>query len=467
MNKVLLTISLLLPALLLYPDPIIMEAEYGIDIKPNFEITRNSEASGGYALHYGEGAGGIFGIHAHSDQEIELGTALYPFELEKDGQYYVGARVFWMDKCGNQIRASLDNGEMFRINSRDREKHTFQKWYWQISGPFQLSKGRHDLKLIADEDGPWIDQVCIYADGDAAPEGIQEMNWPALFQKESSKPVSISFSKSSQVITSEDGSFSATVWIRKTVPERAFAVLSVELPEDIILKNDPGDCALGFLKQDILKPVQLDFTLAPDSPRGEKTVCVEVKNKDGKTTTAGKTIFLKPFDWYILGPFPAWMHAEHPLDFGKNVNLNKKVAIGNIPPASWTGMSTGAFNPFQTIDFEYLYGQSVSKTAYLYTEIEAPQTKKYLFLINNDGATDIWVDGNLIYQEHWHHPAMGWLRQQSVNLEKGRHVILIRSEQNDKPDNDFQKNYWLFRLRIRDSRKKTSDIRGLECQKNR
>ena len=126
-------------------------------------------------------------------------------------------------------------------------------------------------------------------------------------------------------------------------------------------------------------------------------------------------------------------------------------------------MPLSAFNPYQTIDFEKLYGQSVSKTAYLYTEISVPEEKRYLFLINNDCAVKLWIDGKLAHEDLRHHPAEGWLRQLELPLPKGRHKVFVRVEQDAKPDSKWQENYWLFRMRIRDRRKTPSKIMGLEC----
>ncbi len=466
MKQLMLTTALFLAAAFLCSDPVIMEAEHGTDIKPNFEIKSNANASGKLAIHYGEGAGGLFGIHSHTDQELEIGTALYPFLAEQDGLYHFGARVFWMDKCGNQIRAALDGGPMFKIRSRDREKHTFKKWYWAVSEAFRVKKGRHLLKLIADEDGPWIDQVCVYRQGETKPSGITKTNWPLKVSDDSARPVSISFSKKTQVIGPEN-TFAATLWLRNLTAGTPTLTVSAKTPEDVLLTTDKEKLNVQFRDGQLLEPIKLLFKAEPGLSRSEKAVTVQVSDSSGKVCTAGRTLFFKPYDWYIAGPLPAQMHAEDSLELGKTVNLLEPVSNDEGKDVSWKKLSVNAYNPFQTIDFEYLYGPSVSKTAYLYTEIHAPAEKRYLFLINHDGATDIWIDGKNVYQEHWHHPAMGWLRQRYVALSKGRHRILVRSQQNGKPDNDYQKNYWLFRLRIRENTRKISEVRGLECVKEK
>jgi hypothetical protein len=444
-------------------EPIVFEAEHGIDVKLNYETKKAKKASGGLAVTLGEGGGGTFGYGSNTNPDIFIGEARYPFRIEEDGQYFVSARVFWMDKCGNLTRIVVDDQLRRGIGSSDSARHTFRRWYWQSSGPFHLSKGDHWLRAIAHEDGPLIDRWCIHKPDETPTDGMKE-NWPGRFPGSPLKPVSVSISKPSELI-GEDGTHPVTLWLRKCTEGAVEGTIVVKGPKDMKVK--PGtEIPVRFKAGEILKRVDLSLRFPVNTPRGEKKITVFAMDSKGMVGSVAMCILARPYDWWVLGPLPAPARAEEGLGFGARVDLREKVRCTTEEreaEARWKRLSREAFNPYQTIDLEKVFGESTDTTAYLYTEVRAGKDDRYLMLINSDGALDVWIDGTAMYSDPRHHPAAGWLRHHYLDLKKGKHRILARIQQNGAEDTDYQQNYWLFRLRLRKSRREPAAIGGLEC----
>ena len=463
MNKPALTICIcLFSAASLCADPIIMEAEHGANIRLNFEIEQREGASNGLALHYKEGAGGEFGYGSATNPDIFIGRAEYTFTIDTPGQYYAAVRAFWIDKCGNQVRGTFENTGKFLIHSSDQAPGTFKKWYWEYSPLFQLEAGRQTFTLFADEDGPFIDQVAICRSDelDKMKKNIRE-SWPDRFCSDLPYAFTASISKPTEFLA-KDMTRSAVIWVRRHHKHEVKGTVIIKGPEG--MTADPGlEIPVEFSESDILKPYKVLLKFPKNTPRSEKKITVLTRNSKGKVSSAAPFILARPYDWYVLGPFDCWTRVESKLANGSRVDLSKPIKSSEGPQKNlhWEQVGTGYFNEYQTIDFEKIYGQSMSKTAYLYTKINVPETKKYLMLINHDCALDLWIDSKPVFQDREHHPAMGWLRQRNITLAKGEHTILVRSEQNDAIDG-YQQNYWLFRLRIRDAREKPSNITGVD-----
>jgi hypothetical protein len=290
-------------------------------------------------------------------------------------------------------------------------------------------------------------------------------NWPGMFQADPLAQVSVSISKPSELIA-DDGTLPLTLWLRRVARDCTRCTVVVKGPRDM---KDGGAVLARFGGNDILEKVDVPLRFPANTPRGEKKVTVFVMDQAGKVGSVAMCILARPYDWHVLGPLPAEVRIEDGIGRGSNVTLDGKITYESIErkgEAEWKPLPSNAFNRFQTIDFEKLYGQSTSATAYLYTEVGVDEDGDYLMLVNNDGAVDIWIDGEDTYTDPRHHPAAGWLRHHPLRLKKGRHTVLVRTQQNAPQDTDFQQNYWLFRLRLRKSRREPAPIGGLECAKD-
>ncbi|MFC1671690.1 hypothetical protein ACFL01_01010 [Planctomycetota bacterium] len=433
--------------------PIVFEAEHGVDIKLNYEIAEVKGASGGLALTLKEGAGGTFGYGSNTNRDVFIGTAQYDFTIEEAGPYFISARVFWMDKCGNLVHLSIDGSRsLIGLGSPDKKRETFQKWYWQRTGPVHLTKGSHTLISIAREDGPMIDRWSIHK-AEEQPSDKLETYWPGTYSDAALKKISVSVSKPSELI-GEDGTHTLTVWARKCTPGPAEGTIVVKGPADVSIKPQ-ARFPIRFKADETLKRFDLKLTFPKKSPRSEKKFAVCAMDKAGAMGSVALCILAKPYDWWVRGTVPGESRIEEELAFGKNVNLTE----------SWKRVPPEAFNPYQTIDLEKVYGPSIGVAAYLYTKIRVEKTGEYLLMANNDGALDVWIDGEVAYADPSHHPAVGWLHQLPIELKEGDHTILARIRQNEPPDTDYQQNYWLFRLRFRKRRKEPAPIGGIECGK--
>ncbi len=446
--------------------PIVFEAEHGTDIKLNFEIREVKDASGGLALTLDEGAGGTFGYGSNTNPDIFIGEATYNFTIEQPGQYFVSARVFWMDKCGNLLRIRVDGGGLAGLGSPDKDRHTFRKWYWQKSGPFHLKQGEHTLKAIAHEDGPMIDRWCIHRVEETPGNELKD-NWPGMYRKDPLTPASVSISKPSEVI-GDDGALPLTLWLRRAARDVTRCTIVVKGPKDMNVRSR-ARIPVRFETDEVLKRVDVPLRFPVNTPRGEKKITVFAMDESGKVGSVAMCMLARPYDWWILGPLPAPVRVEDGMGRGKDVTLTSPVTYETPEQkteASWKALPENAFNRYQMIDLEKIYGQSTSATAYLYTEVRVEEDGGYLMLVNNDGALDIWIDGQDTYKDPRHHPACGWLRHHPLRLTKGRHTVLVRIEQNSPEDTDYQQNYWLFRIRLRKSRREPAPIGGLECERS-
>ncbi len=441
-------------------DPIVMEAEHADSISLNYEIHEHEGASNGLVISTTEGAGGDFPYYQTPVKDINIGTARYTVDIPEAGMYFLGVRAFWMDKCGNQVWAKVDSRNAFHISSPDKAPETFKKWYWEAAKkPVSLSKGTHVIELHVGEDGSAIDQVALFKAGEK-PDNPGTENWSLKFRDKPVSVFSLSVSKETELISSE-GRHSMTFYIRKLVKGPASGKLSIYGPEDMKLP-DPGALSFSMKDGEVLTRIHTTLIFPVNTPRGEKKITATVSDENRQVAAAASCIIARPFDWYAVGALPPMTHIEALSMMGKKVDLNKEP----FPGKGWKKVPYEAMNPYQTIDFEKMYGDSVSVCAYLYTEITVPETGDYLVLVNNDGAVQVWIDGKQEVADFGHHPAVGWLKQPYIRLEKGTHPVLVRVEQNSRPEDGFQANYWLFRLRFRQRRNLPSDISGVECVKN-
>jgi hypothetical protein len=93
------------------------------------------------------------------------GQATLKVNAAAPGAYYVWARTFWENGCGNSISLSVNGQE--RILGEDG---TYNKWHWVNSGTrVEVKKGLNTIVLKNRETGVKIDQVFFTDDPDYTP----------------------------------------------------------------------------------------------------------------------------------------------------------------------------------------------------------------------------------------------------------------------------------------------------------
>jgi hypothetical protein len=99
------------------------------------------------------------------------GLVTAKFNVKTGGTYYVWARVFWGNGCGNSIAPSIDGGSPITLG----EDGTYDKWHW-VGGDVarvSLKPGSHTLTIKLHEDGIKVDQFFLCTDPEYTPTGIR------------------------------------------------------------------------------------------------------------------------------------------------------------------------------------------------------------------------------------------------------------------------------------------------------
>jgi hypothetical protein len=161
--------------------PVCFEAEDAQDIAAPIKLVTKAAseedaacvkgASGGAFLEIPEGAG--------KPPEVAGGKAVFTFDVPKDGSYYLWARVWWNDGCGNSIAMSIDGAKPFTFG----QDATYKCWHWVKSPPrlsqLKLKAGTHTLTLTNREDGLRIDQILLESNRRFVPIDIETVTQQA------------------------------------------------------------------------------------------------------------------------------------------------------------------------------------------------------------------------------------------------------------------------------------------------
>jgi hypothetical protein len=141
------------------------EAEKPVSIEsPLQKVTpgANSEYSGS----------GFLEIPWDQNKTKGIGQAGYRINVAKPGVYYIWARTFWANGCGNSIALSV-NGAAPKVLGEDG---TYNKWHW-VGGTsrVQLKAGVNTVVLKNHETGVRVDQFFFCQDGDYTPVNIRRV----------------------------------------------------------------------------------------------------------------------------------------------------------------------------------------------------------------------------------------------------------------------------------------------------
>lgn len=101
-----------------------------------------------------------------------VGSAIYKFNVKTAGTYYIWARTFWMNGCGNSVKVNV-NGSGDKILGEDG---TYNDWHW-VGGKTRvaLKAGQNTLVLKNRETGVQVDQFFLCQDGDYSPTNIRKI----------------------------------------------------------------------------------------------------------------------------------------------------------------------------------------------------------------------------------------------------------------------------------------------------
>lgn len=99
------------------------------------------------------------------------GQATLKINVAKPGDYYVWARTFWENGCGNSISLS--------VNGQDRmlgEDGTYGSWHWvQNVTRVPLKAGLNTVILKNRETGVKVDQIFFCTDSEYTPTNIRRV----------------------------------------------------------------------------------------------------------------------------------------------------------------------------------------------------------------------------------------------------------------------------------------------------
>lgn len=145
---------------------VVFEGENYTWIKPSMKVIDSEGASGGKCVYIPLRAN-------HSDTEqpaTDDGNITIKGWVPADGTYYLWARVWWYDACGNSFFLFVDN------MSADPPPYitgsTYQKWYWmKAPKTYKLTKGWHNFRFQNREDGARLDEFLITTAEDWVPSG--------------------------------------------------------------------------------------------------------------------------------------------------------------------------------------------------------------------------------------------------------------------------------------------------------
>ena len=163
-NKLLVSMGLVgiavSPALAVFswsqPKKIVIEIETGKVTKP-FKVVDEATASGGKWVMLEEKVNKR--VKKRPGQEFYEGSIEIKFGVEKEADYVMWVRAWWMDGCGNSVFATVDK-RMTAKHAMNVEGSTYKNLLWfKLDRKIHLKQGSHVLRLQNREDGIRLDEV--------------------------------------------------------------------------------------------------------------------------------------------------------------------------------------------------------------------------------------------------------------------------------------------------------------------
>ena len=98
-------------------------------------------------------------------EQITTGSAIYPFEIEEAGEYYLRAFASAPGEESSPIWVSIDGEGTWRWDIDPGSD-----WHWNRGGAHYLSSGRHNMTIHWRENGLKLDEILIADDPDYLPD---------------------------------------------------------------------------------------------------------------------------------------------------------------------------------------------------------------------------------------------------------------------------------------------------------
>ena len=448
--------------------PIVWEAERGIRIRHNIDIAPSYRElarlpqlaksdpmfvnldgfSGDGWIQCLEGGGGNHEWLGGESGSIDIGRVDYPISVPRTGRYVLWARMWLTDKCGDSYYAQFDRMPR-RLMEHPWENvlGEWRLWFWLTDheGPVTLEAGDHTLHVQVREDGIRIDQFYLAPESCPPPSGAVSPNLdPLAFAADD---VTVALSRESDVVDGK-GELHATARVLRGGSADVDGMLEIDAEDGKL------DCPARL-------PVKLagkgrvfakDFTvqLAPAAPCRERLLSAKFIPAKGGEPRTNSLVITKPWPWLLAGP------------------LRPQRSISTLlqdPAQRWRAFAPEQlFTRYATIDFENAFGNGASGCVYLKARIRCERGGAFLWLLNSDDNSRVWVDGNRAIENPRVAPAEGFLTRRRVEITPGEHVIVAAVSQASFPDGHIYhgtQNYWVFRLRIREEEHKPAPIIGL------
>jgi hypothetical protein len=154
---------------------VLLEAENASEVNAPMKLVKAGDSAAGQKMIEGASGDAYLTVPQGAGKPPEVqGDCTLKFKVDKSARYYLWARVWWLDGCGNSVGVSIDGAKEFTLG----QDATYKKWHWvpvkaRLS-QLQLSAGEHSLKISNREDGVAIDQILLTRNKRYVPVGIEE-----------------------------------------------------------------------------------------------------------------------------------------------------------------------------------------------------------------------------------------------------------------------------------------------------
>ncbi len=148
---------------------LVLNASQVQEFTPPFEKYQDSLAAEKIALRILDGKGVP---PENAEPAMDYGGALFTFEVPSAVTAKIWVRTWWEGSCGNTLNLKVDDEPRSVTIGNDG---TYKTWHW-LEAPklYQLTAGKHELRLLNREDGIAFDQILITTDHEYFPQEIEE-----------------------------------------------------------------------------------------------------------------------------------------------------------------------------------------------------------------------------------------------------------------------------------------------------
>ncbi|MBN1809318.1 MAG: hypothetical protein JW909_09650 [Planctomycetes bacterium] len=462
--------SLLVPAdpgLSAPPDgAFVFEAELLNEMNYGWEVFPDKEAAGGAYLHCKEGIangpgqrnyriGNFYDVRTTSDYTY----VKYHLHLPETGSYYCYGRFWTTDThCSNHLCIDFDSGGPYTGGMDNR---TPFRWVWSpIEGnPRHLTKGDHYMHIFIHEDGVRVDQFILSptpVSGSMPYKANLVPGQGTEWRKKVESPVHLSFDLKSMVVTTAMPPVCSVVMRRvgdSNDTARFTVTLNEAAPNGADVQLADYDVRLSDLPELSLFPIDFEPLDMHDLPRREYLLTAVLAVGDAEVARAAVPL-MKPYDWQVFGPGRFILNGQPgPLDADGEPRPEHKGA--------WTPFKDSSWDHFGVLDFGLqTSGNSLHaptyRTIYARTIINSQKAGTYLFKVQGDDQTIVWLDGKQVFRHDFQRPVTRASFKFTQYLDQGVHRLRMRVNQYE--------GRWQASIRIRTEEDDVCSVAGVELE---